>query len=126
MMMPDTHSCLHEEQLNGQSRAIERLNAELEYKKERLDDLKEDNRRMESKIDNLGNNFNKKFDEFINKSDEKDEKLNLRLTKIETKLEEQDKSIETNKQTARDNYLRLGAVLTIVTVVLGIATFFFK
>lgn len=106
----------------GQSRAIERLGAELEFKREKLDDLKADNKRMEEKIDRLDT----KFDNFINKSDSKDSKLDKRLTKIETKLEEQDKAIENNKQTSRDNYLRLGAVLTVVTVVLGFATFFFK
>ena len=49
----DNHSCLHEEQFLGQSRAIERLEAELNYKKEKLDDLKEDNHRMEQKLDDM-------------------------------------------------------------------------
>ena len=124
--MSEQHNCLHEEQLIGQSRAIERLNAEMDYKRERLDDLKEDNRRMESKIDKLGDNFNNKFDEFIKTSNEKDDKLDKRLTKIETKQEEQEKALEKSNQQSRDNYLRLGAVLTVVSLVLGFATFFLK
>ena len=126
MLMTDSHSCIHEEQLIGQSRAIERLSAELDYKKERLDDLKEDNRRMESKIDKLGDNFNNKFDEFIKTSNEKDDKLDKRLTKIETRQEEQDKAIEANKQQSRDNFQKLAAVVAIVALVLGFATFFLK
>ena len=43
------HACLHEEQLQGQSRAIERMNAELSYKKERLDDLKEERSRLQER-----------------------------------------------------------------------------
>ena len=124
--MNDPHSCLHEEQILGQSRAIERLSAEMNYKRERLDDLKEDNRRMESKIDKLGDNFNDKFDEFIKTSNEKDDKLDKRLTKIETKQEEQEKALEKSNQQSRDNYQRLAVVVAIVSVVLGFATFFLK
>ena len=52
--MASNHTiCIHEEQFIGQSRAIERLDAELLYKKQRLDELKEDNQRMERKIDDI-------------------------------------------------------------------------
>ena len=74
VMVMTEHTCLHEEQLNGQSRAIERLSAELDYKKERLDDLKEDNRRMEEKIDNL----NRVMTDFVGTSNAKDSKLEVR------------------------------------------------
>ena len=52
------HDCIHQEQIEGQSRKIERLDAEMHYKKERLDELKEDNKRMEDKLDNLSNDIN--------------------------------------------------------------------
>ena len=39
--MTSNHTiCIHEEQFIGQSRAIERISSELNYKKERLDELK--------------------------------------------------------------------------------------
>lgn len=90
MTLTDSHTCLHEEQLNGQSRAIERLSAELDYKKERLDDLKEDNRRMEQKIDNL----NTVMTDFVATSNRNDSKLEVRLTSIEEKQNQSDKKFE--------------------------------
>lgn len=57
--MKMAHECLHEEQIQGQSRAIERLDAELEYKKERLDDLKSDNEKMQQTLDEINKCVNK-------------------------------------------------------------------
>ena len=123
--MSEPHTvCLHEEQIIGQSLAIERLGAELEFKREKLDDLKEDNKRIESKIDKLGDDFNNKFNEFINTSNEQDDKLDKRLTKIETRQEEQDKAIKTNNQKSRDNYQRLAVIIAIVSVVIGAIALF--
>ena len=111
-----THSeCLHEEQIQGQSRAIERLGAELEYKKERLDELKEDNKRMEKKLDDMNGNLSK----FIAKSDKNDTKLDIRLTKIETKQAMQDK-------TTKDNREEVKLWIAIVTVIFLALTFYFN
>lgn len=114
-----THECIHEEQIMGQSRALERLDAELKYKKERLDDLKEDNKRIETKIDNLGTDINK----FISQSDAKDSKLDLRLTKIETKMDEQDKKINENKQESRDKIQKLAAAVGIIALIIAFMNF---
>ena len=70
-MAPNTHICIHEDQFIGQSRAIERLDAELGYKKQRLDELKEDNKRMEEKIDDIKESVN----EIIRASERDDNKL---------------------------------------------------
>ena len=74
------HECLHEEQIMGQSRTIERLDAELSYKKQRLDEIKEDNRRMEEKIDDIKEDLNELI--LKSKSDDVDDKFleNLILT----------------------------------------------
>ena len=93
IMMVNDHTCLHEEQIQSQSRIIERLGAELDYKKEKLDEIKENNRRMEEKIDKMNENLN----DFINTSDSKDTKLDLRLTKIETRQEVLDKAQKDNR-----------------------------
>lgn len=113
------HECIHEEQIQGQSRTIERLDAELSYKKERLDDLKEDNRRMEKKIDDLSKNIT----DFITDSNQNDFELNNRLTKIETKIDEQDKAIKENKQESRDKFQKLALVVSIVVAVIAIMNF---
>ena len=115
-MSPENHVvCLHEEQINGQSRMIERLTAELDYKKERLDEIKENNRRMETKIDKINENLNG----FIQDSDSRDTKLDLRLTKIETRQEVLDKAQKDN----RDDFKLW---LAIVTVVYGAITIYFN
>jgi uncharacterized coiled-coil protein SlyX len=119
VMVMTEHSCLHEEQIIGQSRAIERLDAELTYKKERLDDLKEDNRRMEKKIDTMNSSLNK----FINKSDTKDSELNTRLTIIETRLDEQDKTIKANEQQSRDKYMKLAGIVGVIGLIVAFMNF---
>ena len=112
-MVAEPHNCIHEEQIQGQSRAIERLDAELDYKKEKLNDLKEDNRRMEEKIDKLSSDINN----FITESNTKDNELNNRLIKIETRLDTQDKATKDN----RDDFKTW---LAIITVVFGAITIY--
>ena len=114
MMMENKHVCLHEEQIQHQSRIIERLDAELDYKKERLDDLKEDNRRMEQKIDNIGTNLNN----FIQQSDSKDGTLNARLIKIETRQDEQEKTVKNNREESNRRIALGGFVLAVVMFIL--------
>lgn len=58
-MTSNTYTCIHEDQIIGQSRKIERLDTELGYKKERLDELKKDNERMEKKLDEIKKCVNK-------------------------------------------------------------------
>lgn len=107
-MMSAEHACLHEEQIQNQSRIIERMNAELSYKKERLDDLKEDNKRMEEKIDDI----KECMDKIVLKSQSDDSKLETRLVAIET--EQKVMKAEQNKK------------LAIVGVILAILTFYFN
>ncbi len=114
-MGANDHVCIREEQIQDQSRAIGRLDAELTYKKERLDDLKEDNRRMERKIDELSNDIS----DFISQSDSKDYELNERLIKIETRQEVQDEATKKN----RDDFKLW---LSIVAIIFAILTFYFN
>ena len=86
-MTTNTHICIHEDQFIGQSRAIERISSELNYKKERLDELKEDNKRMEKKLDEI----KKCVNEIILASKRDDDRLkdiinnqNNRITALET------------------------------------------
>lgn len=113
--MAENHTCLHEDQIQEQSIAIGKLSAEMTYKKEKLDDLKEDNRRMEKKIDTLSKDIN----DFINESDSKDFALNERLVKIETRQEVQDEATKKN----RDDFKLW---LAIITLIFGVLTFYFN
>lgn len=114
-MGANSNCCIHEDQIQGQTRAIERLDAELSYKKERLDELKEDNRRMEGKIDDLRTDIS----DFISESDSKDAALNERLIKIETRQQVQEESTKKN----RDDFKLW---LAIITVVFGAIQIYFN
>jgi len=112
------YTCIHEEQIQNQSRIIERLNAELNYKKEKLEEIKQDNNRMEIKIDEIKNCINK----LIIKSNNDDDKLNNRLIAIET---EQKVIKEMQKQNREDTNLKMG-VLGIILVIIQIYFNYFK
>jgi len=114
--------CLHEEQFLGQSRAIERLEAEITYKKEKLDDLKEDNRRMEEKIDEIKECVN----ELIIKSKTDDDRLEKRFTSIEKDLDRRLTAIETRQEVLEKqdekNRSDTNLKLAIITVIFGAIT----
>lgn len=54
-MMTDKveYNCIHEELLQNHSLQLKEHETELHYKKEKLDEIKEDNKRMEEKIDDI-------------------------------------------------------------------------
>ena len=54
-MMTDKaeYNCLHEELLQSHSLQLKEHETELHYKKEKLDEIKEDNKRMEEKLDDI-------------------------------------------------------------------------
>lgn len=125
--MVENHECLHEDMLLGQSRKIERLDAELTYKKERLDELKEDTRRMEKKIEDVGKSvdeMNESIHEFIRQSDKVDSDIKNRVTKLEQQNEDLLKKIEDDKKESNVRVNRLlvvfGLCLTCITIILDV------
>ena len=114
------HSCLHEEQLQGQSRAIELIDAELTYKKERLDELKEDNRRMEEKLDEIKDCLNK----IQLKSNKNDSELEVRLKGVETKIDDLEEKVNTNKddidKRTNQGYVKIGLIFTAITILINV------
>lgn len=114
-MPKNDYNCLHEELIQKHSLKITALETELMYKKEKLDDLKEDNKRMENKLDEI----NEKVNEIILVSKSDDDKLDKRLLKIETRLSTQEDMAKNNKD---DFNLKL-AVITVIFLVL---TFYFN
>ena len=123
----ENHECLHEDMLLGQSRKIERLDAELDYKKERLDELKEDTRRMERKIEDVGksvDDMNESIHKFILKSNEADSDIKNRVTALEQQNKDFIKQIEDTKTESNVRMNRLlvifGLGLTCITIILDI------
>lgn len=123
----ENHECLHEDMLLGQSRKIERLDAELDYKKERLDELKEDTRRMERKIEDVGksvDDMNESIHKFILKSNEADSDIKNRVTALEQQNKDLIKQIEDSKTESNVRVNRLlvifGLSLTCITIILDV------
>ena len=105
------YTCIHEDQIQSQSRKIAELETRADYKDKRIDDLYVKIEKMENKIDTLNDNVN----QLILLSNKGDTDLELRLKAIETELELQ-------KQTSIDNHNRVSQLLAIVGVGLTIIT----
>jgi len=110
-----THECLHEEQIQSQSRTIERIGAELKYKKEKLDELKEDNRRMENKLDDIKDCV----DKIVVKSQEGDNKLDKRLTAIETEQQVIKEMQDKNRSDANLKIALVGIIIAALSFYLN-------
>ena len=113
--MPNPHDCIHEDMLLSHNRTIERLDAEMDYKKEKLDDLKESNKRMEEKIDEIKESVN----EIILKSQTDDDKLDKRILAIETEQQVQRELTEKNRAD-------FNTKLSIITIIFLVLTFYFN
>ena len=110
--MQMNHECIHEEQLIGQSRAIERLDAELNYKKERLDDLKRDNEKIQDTL----NQINKCVNKIVLASKRDDDRL-------KTIIYEQDNRITALETTNSTLKWVIGIGFTGLASVVGLLTF---
>ena len=105
------YNCIHEEQIQGQSRKIAELETRADYKDKRIDDLYVKIEKMESKIDTLNDNVN----QLILQSNKRDNDRELRLKAIETEIEQQ-------KQVSIENHNRVSQLLALVGVGLTIIT----
>ena len=114
--MTPNYECIHEEQIQGQSRKLEALEVRVDYKHQRLDELNERIEKMDKKIDKLNDNVNK----LILQSKTDDTELDKRLTSIETELAlQKQKRIDDHNSTMR-RIAYWGVVLTIVTLLINI------
>lgn len=116
----------HEAQIQENSRKISGLETRADYKDKRINELIEDNKRIEAKIDKLTETVN---DVIVN-SIKDDNDLNNRVIALETKLETQNDAIDKYKKEQREqrdedrqkanqrlNYVAIG--LTILTIILA-------
>ena len=110
-MAHNQDTCIHEDQIQGQSRKITELETRADYKDRRIDDLYMKIEKMEDKLDKLNDNVNK----LLLQSNQGDTDLELRLKAIETELALQ-------KQTTLDNHNRISSLLAIIGVGLTLIT----
>ena len=111
MTAKNEYVCIHDEQIQSQSRKITELETRANYKDKRIDELYIKIEKMENKLDMLNDNVNK----LILQSNQGDTDLELRLKAIETELAMQ-------KQVNIDNHNRVSQLLAVVGVGLTIIT----
>ena len=116
-------ACIKESQIQGQSRKIAELEAHASFKDKRIDNILEDNKRMEDKLDKLTDTVN----QIMLKSEKGDTELNQRLKALEDAVKEMNKDNLNQRVTAlessRDNTYKL---FGLAVIVLGVLEFILK
>ena len=108
-MAAKEYDCIHEGLIQDHSVQIKGLETRADYKDRRIDELYDKIEKMEKKIDTLNNNVNT----LILQSTKDDKNLEMRLTKIETDMENQ--KLESQRRT-----VWIGIALTIITILINI------
>lgn len=109
------YTCVHEEQIIGQSRKIAELEARANFKEKMIDELNHKFNEMDKKIDKINESVNQLL--LQSKQDDKD--LELRLQAIE-------KELELQKQNRKDDIQKISLVIAIITVIFVVLTFYFS
>ena len=109
------YDCIHESLIQSHSTDIERIKTRQELKEKRIDDIYTKIDKMEEKIDKMNNNINK----LIQASMKSDADLEKRLVAMETKIAENDKAVQ-------DNRNRFTIILSMVVVFFTALTFIFN
>lgn len=122
-MNAETPCIAHEEQIQELSRKTAELEAKNGFKAQRINELIEDNRRIESKIDKLTENVNN----IVVNSIKDDKDLKEDITKLKTKIEAQEKNFEKfeekQKQQRDDDRAKTNQYLTVIGIGLGVLYF---
>ena len=120
---PTTPCVLHEEQIRELSRKTEELKAKNGFKQQRISELIEDNRRIESKIDKLTDTVNNVVVNSI--KDDKD--LKEGITELKVKVEAQEKNFEKFEEKQQkqrdDDRAKTNQYLSYITVGLAVLSF---
>ena len=122
----NTETCLqHEEQIQELSRKTAELEAHASFKEQRISELIADNKRIESKIDNLTDTVNK----VMLNSIKDDNDLNQRVLKLETKSDTQEKLLQEYEEKAKkqrdDERARTNLYLSGIGVAIAVLSFIF-
>ena len=109
------YDCIHESLIQGHSTDIQSLKTRADYKDKRLDELDIKIEKMSEKLDKMNDNINK----LIQASMKSDADLEKRLVAMETKIAENDKAVQ-------DNRNRFTIILSMVVVFFTALTFIFN
>ena len=109
----------HEEQIQYNRRNITELQSEIKFKEKRIDDIYTKIEKMDEKIDDLNKNMNK----LIQASMKSDADLEKRLVAMETKLRENEKAVQDNRNRFT---IILSAVIVFFTALTFILNFIIK
>ena len=91
------------------------LDAEITFKQKRLDDIDHKIERMDEKLDKLNENMN----EIIQQSIQSDNDIEKRMVAMETKLQENEKAVQ-------DNRNRFTMIISLITIFFTALTFIFN
>ena len=115
LQLANEYTCCHESLLQDHSLKIKELETKSQYKEARIDDLYNKIENMDKKIDQLNSNVNK----LVLQSNKADNDLEQRLIAMETKIAENDKAVQ-------DNRNRFTIILSVVVVFFTALTFIFN
>ena len=105
-------TCLHEDQIQGQSRKIAELEARADYKDKRIDELKTDMHELNESVDGL----EKTITNFILKSVNDDSDLKEYINKLENRVT----SLESRQDTIYKLVIAIPTFLAIVGAIVYI------
>ena len=105
----------HEQQIQENTRDITELQSEIKFKEKRIDDIYNKIEKMDEKIDKLNENMNK----IIQQSIQSDNDIEKRLVAMETKINENEKAVQ-------DNRNRFTLIISGITIFFTALTFIFN
>ena len=118
------YKCIHEELLQNHSLKITGMEKELDYKKEKLDDLKEQNEKMQDTLEEIRKDINK----IMLKSKDGDTELNQRIIKLENEnktLQQEINEIKTTQEKNTDRqYTKIALLISAIAIIVSIITHF--
>ena len=118
------YKCIHEELLQNHSLKITGMEKELNYKKEKLDDLKEQNEKMQDTLEEIRKDINK----IMLKSKDGDTELNQRIIKLENEnktLQQEINEIKTTQEKNTDRqYTKIALLISAIAIIVSIITHF--
>ena len=118
------YKCIHEELLQNHSLKITGIEKELNYKKEKLDDLKEQNEKMQDTLEEIRKDINK----IMLKSKDGDTELNQRIIKLENEnktLQQEINEIKTTQEKNTDRqYTKIALLISAIAIIVSLITNF--
>ena len=108
-MVANDYTCMHEEQIQNQSRKIEALEVRADYKDRRIDELNENMKEVQTSIDSLDKTIN----DYIIQSIKDDNTLKDYISSLENRVT----SLESRQDTIYKILLATPAIIALLGVV---------